>query len=547
MAENGFRKGVSVRGRSVGGLGGSALWGVMRSFSLFSVILILSGMAAAQLPVATNFEDGTMQGWSARGGVTLANTTETSNTGNRSLKTTGRTASWQGPQYDVTGLMTNGSRYHVTVWARLAPGEAPASIRVTVARVLGGTTTYHNVIPDTPVTSGQWVRLSAYYDYAFNHDSLTLYVETAAGTPSFYIDDFELAYTPLQIQTDIASVYQCWSDYFRIGAAISQRDISGAHADLLKKHFNNITPDNDMKWASIEPTEGVFNYGPADALVAFAVASNIKVRGHTLVWHQQVPAWVFQDGSGNPLPVNAASKTLVLQRLENHIRAVVPHFGANVGVWDVVNEVIDPGQADGFRRSPWYQYTGTDYIDRAFLVAHEVAPTAKLFINDYDTTNPTKRQFLLNLIQALHSRGVPVDGIGHQMHVNIDYPTADAVFQTINMFSAIGVDNQITELDMSVYNNGTQTYTVVPDLVLLRQGYRYRDLFNTFRRLLGKISSVTFWGQADDNTWLSTFPIPRLEAPLLFDEQLQAKYAYIGIIAPIRLAKYGRGGRIMNY
>jgi endo-1,4-beta-xylanase len=391
------------------------------------------------------------------------------------------------------------------------------------------------------------VQLTAYYDYAFNHDTLTLYVESDTGTPSFYIDDFQLAFTPLQIQTNIASVYQSWSGYFRVGAAISASDISGPHAELLKKHFNSITAGNDMKWATLQPTEGVFNYGPADALVGFAVANNIKVRGHTLVWHQQIPAWVFQDAGGNPLPVNPASKTLVLQRLENHIRAVVPHFGSNVDTWDVVNEVIDPSQADGFRRTQWYQYAGTDYIDRAFLVAHEVAPTAKLIVNDYDTTNPAKRQFLLNLIQNLRNRGVPVDGIGHQMHVNIDYPSADAVYQTINMFAAVGVDNQVTEFDMSVYNNGTQTYTVVPDLVLLRQGYRYRDFFNTFRRLQGKISSVTFWGQADDNTWLSAFPINRLEAPLLFDDQLQAKYAYIGIIAPIRLKKYSRGGRILNY
>jgi endo-1,4-beta-xylanase len=526
---------------------GAGMAAGLNFLSVFFVFLA-AGNAIAQLPLQTDFEDGTMQGWSARGtGVMLANTVETANTGFRSLKTTGRTASWQGPQYNVTSLMSNGSRYRVSVWVRLAAGEPSSSIRVTVERVLAGGTTYHTVIPNTTVTSGQWVQLTAYYDYAFNHDTLTLYVESDTGTPSFYIDDFQLAFTPLQIQTNIASVYQSWSGYFRVGAAISASDISGPHAELLKKHFNSITAGNDMKWATLQPTEGVFNYGPADALVGFAVANNIKVRGHTLVWHQQIPAWVFQDAGGNPLPVNPASKTLVLQRLENHIRAVVPHFGSNVDTWDVVNEVIDPSQADGFRRTQWYQYAGTDYIDRAFLVAHEVAPTAKLIVNDYDTTNPAKRQFLLNLIQNLRSRGVPVDGIGHQMHVNIDYPSADAVYQTINMFSAVGVDNQVTEFDMSVYNNGTQTYTVVPDLVLLRQGYRYRDFFNTFRRLQGKISSVTFWGQADDNTWLSTFPINRLEAPLLFDDQLQAKYAYIGIIAPIRLKKYSRGGRILNY
>jgi endo-1,4-beta-xylanase len=202
----------------------------------------------------------------------------------------------------------------------------------------------------------------------------------------------------------------------------------------------------------------------------------------------------------------------------------------------VVNEIIDPSQPDGFRRSLWYQICGTEYIDKAFQVAHEVAPGAKLYINDFDTTNPTKRSFLLSLVQNLKSRGIPVNGVGHQMHMNIDSPSTSAVTDTINMFSAIpGIDNQITEMDISVYNNGTQIYQEVPPEVLFKQGRRYRDMFDAFRQLTGKISSVTLWGQADDHTWLSTFPITRLEAPLLFNDLLQAKPAYWGIVDPQQL------------
>ncbi len=342
-----------------------------------------------------------------------------------------------------------------------------------------------------------------------------------------------------QIQTNIPSVFETFADYFPIGAAIWQGDITGVHSELLKKHFNSITAENDMKPGSLQPTQGVFNFTAADVLVNFAKASHMLVRGHTLVWHQQNPFWLFLDATGKTMQPTPQNKTLLLQRLENHIRGVVSHYRDDVYAWDVVNEVIDPAQPDGFRRSQWFLITGTDYIDRAFQVAHEVAPNAKLYINDYDTTNPTKRMFLYNLVRDLKSRGVPIDGVGHQMHSNIDYPSAEAISETINMFSELGADNQITELDLSVYNNSTASYSTVPEEVLIKQGTRYRDFFQAFRQLKGKLSSVTFWGQADDHTWLKSFPITRLDLPLLFDEQLQAKYAYWGAVDPSHLPGAG--------
>jgi uncharacterized repeat protein (TIGR01451 family) len=205
--------------------------------------------------------------------------------------------------------------------------------------------------------------------------------------------------------------------------------------------------------------------------------------------------------------------------------------------------VIDPAEADGFRRSPWFNITGTDFIDTAFRVAHEVAPNAKLFINDFDTTNPVKRQFLFNLVSDLKSRGIPIDGVGHQMHNNVDYPISDdpasvkSVIDTINLFAGPGLDNQITEFDISVYSGSNPIvytdHSAIPQDLLVKQGYRYRDYFNAFKQLQGKISSVTFWGEADDHTWLTSST--RVNAPLLFDPLLQHKYAYTGIIDPLDL------------
>lgn len=346
-----------------------------------------------------------------------------------------------------------------------------------------------------------------------------------------------------QVQSDIPSVYQALAGYFPIGAAISSGDLSGPHAELLAKHFNSIVAENAMKMAYLEPTEGVFDFRAADALVDFAKVHHMLIRGHTLVWHEQTPPWLFKDASGNDLQPNPETKALLLRRLNTYIRTVVLHYKGDVYAWDVVNEVIDPDQPDGFRRSRWFELTGTDYIDTAFRAAHEAAPHAKLFINDYDTTDPTKRTFLYNLVRDLKARGVPIDGVGHQMHINIHWPTVEAIAETIDMFSGLGVDNQVTELDVSVYDNFTDSCPAISQDALIEQGYRYRDLFQAFRDLKDELSGVTFWGVADDHTWLKGFPIARLDLPLLFDEHLQAKPAYWGIVDPARLPVRPVGAR----
>jgi endo-1,4-beta-xylanase len=489
---------------------------------------------------SSTFETGTREGWAPRiGDETLTVTTADAHSGAFSLLTSGRTSAFRGPAFNVTNVMFNGSRYRITLWAKLAPGEPTSQLRVSLQRNLGSfPASFHTVIPNTTVTAGGWVRLAITYDVVLANTSLTLYVESNSGTPSFYIDDFQITFVPPPVaERDIPSVYQAFAGYFPIGAAVWQGDLTGEHAFLLSKHFNSITSENDMKWSSLQNTEGTFTYATADAQVAFAKTNNMKVRGHTLIWHNQNPAWLFNDLSGNPMTPTPENKALLLQRLENHIRAVLTHFGDDVYAWDVVNEVIDPSQLDGFRRSPWFNITGTEYIERAFRVAHEVLPNAKLYINDFDTTNPTKRQFLLNLMMDLKSRGVPIDGIGHQMHNNVDFPSGQAIADTINMFSDQGFDNQITELDVSIYSNSLPgpiiDYADIPTDRLILQGYRYRTFFEAFRQLQGKISSVTFWGQADDHTWLTS--ASRVNAPLLFDTSLKKKFAYWGLIDPLQL------------
>jgi endo-1,4-beta-xylanase len=168
-------------------------------------------------------------------------------------------------------------------------------------------------------------------------------------------------------------------------------------------------------------------------------------------------------------------------------------------------------------------------------VAREVAPHAKLYINDYNTNVPAKRDALFNLVSKLRAEGVPIDGVGHQMHVNVDWPSIAETEAMLQKFQPLGLEQQITEMDVSIYTGNGESFPAPPADRLLRQAYVYRDMFALFREYAGDITSVTLWGLADDNTWLDTFPVTRKDAPLLFDTALQAKPAYWGVADPSRI------------
>lgn len=512
----------------------------------------------------SGFEDGTLQGyvlpdgatvrnWAPRGGdAIVANSTELAHGGTHSLKTTGRRRPYQGPSINVLGKMNKGFRYLITMWARLVqdPAFPSAPMRVSLQRDYQGSPTYVNVVPEIPVTANGWTKLSAFFTLADDADALSLYVETGEADPapsngsstyspkaSFYIDDVSLTYAPApQIQTDIPSLKDVLAGEFRFGGAVGPSQVGDPlHATLMKKHLSSLTPENAMKPGPIHPTLGEadsnYFFADADAIANFARSNGMTMRGHTLVWHSQNPTWLFKDASGVDLTPTPANRALMLQRLEDHIRKVVRRYRDVVSSWDVVNEVTDPDQADGLRRTDWYNLAGpTDFIDRAFQVASQEAPGAKLCINDYIMTDPARRQALLKVVQGMQSRGVPVNCVGHQMHVNVATPLPTDIAPMIQAFAALGLDNQITEMDVSVYTDNTSRYEDVSPELLYQQASRYRDFFREYRRLKSSISSVTLWGIADDHTWLTSYPIVRLDLPLLFDVYLQAKPAYWGVV-----------------
>ena len=318
--------------------------------------------------------------------------------------------------------------------------------------------------------------------------------------------------------------YYTPEDYFYLGVAIPLSFIDNQKkTNLMKRHFNSITAENEMKWSSLQLTEGTFTYTNADKIVAFAEANGIKVRGHCLCWHNQVPSWIFKDGQAT------ASRDLVLQRLRTHITTVMTHFKGKVYAWDVVNEAIDDGSSV-YRNSQWYAICGEDYIIEAFRAAREADPDAGLFYNDYTAIDPTKRDKIYDLLVKLKAEDL-VDGIGLQGHWNIGYPSGLLISDAFNKYRSLGIELQITELDVSVYTSNTDPETTYTDAIEEKQSAAYSRFFNEFRTFKDDITGVTFWGLADDYTWLDNFPVRgRKNYPLLFDVNLDPKPAYFEII-----------------
>ena len=505
--------------------------------------------------ITSTFEDGGLDGWTSRtGNSTVTNTTATAHSGTHSLLTTGRTANYDGPQISVSNKMYPGSVYNISVWVKLLPTDNSSHIiNMSLQTTLSGNTSYPSITAYPGITvpaDGNWHQINVMgYNMANSYDpgAAYLYLQTvpASGTDlvSFYIDDFQLSYVaPPTIQTDIPSIYKTLADDFPVGAAVDITDLSGPHEQLLTKHFNSMTPGNDLKWSSVEPTLGTYDYTNGDSLVGLAVCHGMKVRGQNLVWAtgEQTPAYAFGDGTNS-----AANQALVTSNIQEHIQSEVQHFGNKVYAWDVVNEPLDPTQSDCLEHGPFYQVLGKSYIDVALKAARKYAPAGtKLFINEYSTADPNRLACLVKVVRDLRDRGIPLDGIGHEEHNAINYPSVAAVVNSIDTIhdDFPRLDQQVTEFDLSVYNAGDTTSNYgnnVPASVLAEQGWLYKQTFDAFRRLRGKISAVTIWGMADDDTWLDSFPVARTDYPLPFDMQLQAKPAYWGIVDPTHLPGYG--------
>lgn len=491
-----------------------------------------------------DFEDGE-QGWIAResqGTPTVAVTTAEAHGGAQALLVSDRAGQGDGAGYDLTGVFEPGVTYDITGFVKMAAGVDADEIWLSARTVTDGTQNFATVAQIPGVGNDGWTEVGASFTMPAAEE-VFLYFETSysSGTNGdFLVDDVRIASrAPGEVQ-DLPSLAGHYADMFPVGVAIDERETLGSGAELTLRHFNQVTAENHMKPEAWYDDARAFRFHPqAKAVMDFAVANDLGVYGHVLVWHSQTPEWFFQDEVGEPLTADPADQQILRDRMRTHIDAIADAladeygpFGSDTNpliAWDVVNEVVsDSGEfADGLRRSEWYRILGEDFIDLAFQYADDAfndrladpaadRPVA-LFINDYNTEQGGKQDRYLALVERLVARDVPIDGVGHQFHLNLSMPV-ETLAVALDRFTPLGLTQAVTELDVT-------TGTPVTTARLIDQGYYYRDAFRTFAERADELYSVTVWGLTDDRSWRDSSG-----APLLFDSTLQAKPAYYGAI-----------------
>ena len=328
----------------------------------------------------------------------------------------------------------------------------------------------------------------------------------------------------LDIRVDLSQtngLKDVYQDYFMIGVAVNQRNVSNADQQaLIRQEFNSMTCENDMKPGPTEPQEGIFNWERADRIANFARENGIKLRGHCLMWHSQIGRWMTED---NP------TKEVFYQRMKNHIQAVVERYKDVVYCWDVVNEAMsdNPRSPHPYRESVMYKLCGDEFIAKAFQYAREADPNALLFYNDYNECDPVKSQRIYEMVKRMKAKGVPIDGIGMQGHYNIYGPSEEAIDKAITLYKQVVDHIHITELDVRVNTerggqlNFSREGVAVNDTTDQYLADQYARLFRVFRKHKDVIDCVTFWNLSDRDSWLgqNNYPLP-------FDAQYQRKKAY---------------------
>ncbi|ASM50205.1 hypothetical protein PESP_a2204 [Pseudoalteromonas espejiana DSM 9414] len=337
-----------------------------------------------------------------------------------------------------------------------------------------------------------------------------------------------------------------FTDSFKMGVAVNQDIVTGknmAAQSIIAKQFNTVTLENAMKAEIIYPSKGSIDFSGADAFISFAKQNDMFTVGHTLVWHNQTPAWFFTNHKNKP-----NTPTQQLEQMRKHIELVAGRYKNKVDAWDVVNEVIDD---DGsYRPTVWVERVGDGdtMVKAAFKYAQQYSPNTELYYNDFNAWRPAKRDGIIRMIKMLKKEGIRIDGIGIQAHWGLNFPKMQYIEQAIDAYAAEGVKVMITELDIDVlpitkegqvigtgmmhrqfqleefetyldpYKNG------LPSDVKAQLNARYKALFELFYAKRDKIDRVTFWGLHDGMSWKNDYPIPnRTNYPLLWDRNLNPK------------------------
>jgi len=463
-----------------------------------------------------------------------------------------------GIEISAAGRLKAGVKYTIDARLKFADGQDAGDMTLSFHQQLADAQNWINLTSISGVTNSGWTDVNASFTLD-EFDSGEVYFETkyqGKNVSDFLLDSVTITQAEALAVQDLPGIKEAVD--FPLGVAIDNRETSGAAADLLTRHFGQITGENHMKpeaWYSEDATH-TFGLNPQAAdLMAFAQDNDLRMYGHVLVWHSQTPDWFFQDDSGRQLTNSDADQAFMRDRMRNHINNVAKALSDDYGLFgsatnplvafDVVNEVVADGteNADGLRRSPWFDILGEQYIDLAFQYADEALnhtyadPAAthpvQLFINDYNTEQSGKQQRYHDLVARLLERGVPVDGVGHQFHVSLATPIS-ALDGALTAFQDLPVKQAVTEFDVP-------TGTPVTQANLIEQGHFIKDAFDVFNKHADDLFSVTVWGLTDGRSWRNDSG-----APLLFDNDYQAKPAYFGAVGGAQLAPLVRTATVFG-
>lgn len=322
------------------------------------------------------------------------------------------------------------------------------------------------------------------------------------------------------------SLKEIYKDDFMIGTIYTRTIDSGKDNELIKQHFNVVTPENLMKPEYMQRPQGTFNFGESDHMIEIAERDGLTVIGHTLAWHNQSGDFLgIKNKEGNPVTRDEA-----IQQLKDHIYNVAGQYKGKIYSWDVLNEAIADGAKlpdDGdwtqcLRKTQWTESIGPDFVAMAFQFAHEAAPDALLYYNDYNMNDKNKAGIAAAMVSDLRSQGVPIHGIGMQGHYSTD-TALGSVRNSLELFSQIeGIRISVTELDVGVSgSNGALSAAAEK-----KQALFYAELFTIYKEYADIIERVTFWGYRDDTSWRKE------NCPLIFNKDLTPKEAFYALMDP---------------
>lgn len=540
---------------------------------------------------------------------------ETAPEGGRCVKVTPQASgAWIGCAVNATDVLEDGVTYEYSFYVKLdadCEEKGTTVVKPVINRIF--TEDYSDTDQNTQVNQAEanlsrenWTKVTGSFTIDYNPSGrkeavMQHFILNGNGTGTFYIDDLsivKIVKAPVIIE-DIVPLKEHFGQNSTIagkaGVAIPASALTDdARMELVKKHYNSITCENEMKpdvFLGNEPTYKTDNSGsivvtdtgepalqlnfePADAIMDYIKNYNtanpddvIKVRGHVLVWHSQTPDWFFREGYSSDGAY--VSKEKMLGRMKNYIKEVMEHYDSSsspyqgmIYAWDVVNEQIETADYDtasnpaslrfycNGEKTGWYNvfHGDSSYITQAFVYANQYAPSdVKLFYNDYGETDPAKREAVCGLLQEIKDTpGARIDGMGMQAHYSMDTPSVTLIEEAVRKFSLVVNEVQFTELDLqsSKNYNGSDK-----EAELTKQGYRYKEIFETLCRLDGEngidITAITIWGTHDGASWLqNTSSVgggadgSRPQMPLLFDNDYKAKPAYWGIVDAAKLEPF---------